>query len=214
MQDIAIYGAGGLGREIKILIDRINNTTPHWNFIGFFDDGIPKGTNIHDYGIVLGGIQELNQWSKDLSVALCFGNSKTLKKVKEKINNNNISFPNLIDPSFYMGDPKSLKLGEGNIIQGCFVGSVNISIGDFNLFNGDIWIGHDVHIGNYNIVMPGARISGEVIMGNNNLIGADSFIKQQIKIGNNITLSPLSALLTKPKDGNTYIGNPAKIFKF
>ena len=75
-------------------------------------------------------------------------------------------------------------------------------------------IGHDVILGNYNSIMPGVRISGEVKIGNLNLLGADSFIKQQIIIGDSVTLSPLSALLTKPKNGGTYIGNPAKIFKY
>lgn len=44
MKDIAIYGAGGFGREVACLIERINKAreTPIWNFIGFFDDGIPS----------------------------------------------------------------------------------------------------------------------------------------------------------------------------
>lgn len=75
-------------------------------------------------------------------------------------------------------------------------------------------MGHDVSMGDFNVLMPGARISGEVSIGDYNLIGADSFVKQQIRIGRHVTLSPLSALLTKPKDGNVYIGNFAKLFKF
>jgi UDP-3-O-[3-hydroxymyristoyl] glucosamine N-acyltransferase len=62
--------------------------------------------------------------------------------------------------------------------------------------------------------MPGTRISGEVTIGNSNLFGAMSFVKQLLTIPDNITLSPLSALLTKPKAGNLYIGNPAKKFKY
>ena len=38
--------------------------------------------------------------------------------------------------------------------------------------------------------------------------------KQQIKIGNNIRLGAGSVLMTKPKNGNLYIGNPAKKFEF
>ena len=40
MKDIAIYGAGGLGREVACLIRMINESKeiPEWNFIGFFDD--------------------------------------------------------------------------------------------------------------------------------------------------------------------------------
>lgn len=45
MKDIAIYGAGGFGREIACLIMIINGSLeqPEWNLIGFFDDGRHKG---------------------------------------------------------------------------------------------------------------------------------------------------------------------------
>ena len=69
-------------------------------------------------------------------------------------------------------------------------------------------------MGDCNVFMPNSKVSGSVNIGNENLIGACSFILQGLKIGNNVTLSPGSILLTKPKDGNTYIGNPAKIFRF
>ena len=39
MTDIAIYGAGGFGKEVACLIERLNARRSTWNFIGFFDDG-------------------------------------------------------------------------------------------------------------------------------------------------------------------------------
>ena len=44
MRDIAIYGAGGLGREIACVLKKINMVTPTWNLLGFFDDGLEVGT--------------------------------------------------------------------------------------------------------------------------------------------------------------------------
>lgn len=214
MKDIAIYGAGGFGREVACMINEINAIEPTWNLIGFFDDGKQKGATVSHFGKIIGGIQELNQWEMPINITLCFGNPNTVYAVKNKITNNNINFPNLISPDFYIADERTFKIGEGNIIKGHCGVTTEVQIGKFNLLNGDVSIGHDVIIGDYNTIMPGARISGEVSIGDMNLIGADSFIKQQINIGNNVTLSPLSALLTKPKNGNTYIGNPAKIFKF
>ena len=61
--------------------------------------------------------------------------------------------------------------------------------------------------------MAGCGIGGGVTLDDCNLLGTMSFVMQDLKIVSEITLSPLSALLTKPKDGNTYIGNPAKVFK-
>lgn len=215
MKDIAIYGAGGFGQEVACMIYKINRAEGlTWNLLGFFDDGKEIGYKVSHFGRVLGGINEVNKWEKPLNIVLCLGNPKTLFDVKNKIINQNILFPNLIDPSFRIGDKLTFSIGQGNIIKSNCIVTCNIFIGNFNILNGFITIGHDVKIGNFNQLMPGVKVSGEVIIGNYNLFGAMSFIKQQLKIGDHITLSPLSALLTKPKDGGTYIGNPAKLFKF
>ena len=58
MKDIAIYGAGGFGREMACAIQRLNSQETVWNFLGFFDDGIDKGAH-NQYGEILGGIEEL-----------------------------------------------------------------------------------------------------------------------------------------------------------
>ena len=42
MKDIAIFGVGGFGREVLALIKNINEVTPTWNIVGFFDDGYEK----------------------------------------------------------------------------------------------------------------------------------------------------------------------------
>lgn len=215
MNKIAIYGAGGFGKEVACMLEKINLAEGRkWDLIGFFDDGKKAGEPVSHFGRVLGGIEELNKWPKKICVALCFGNPQTVKAIREKINNASVVFPNLIDPSFAIADPLTFSIGEGNIIKGRCSVTTDVKIGNFNLLNGDNSLGHNVAIGDYNTIMPGARISGEVSIGTLNLIGAGSFIRQQIKVGTGATLSPLSALLTKPKDYALYIGNPAKRMKF
>lgn len=214
MKKIAIFGAGGFGREIACLVNIINQKNSTWELVGFFDDGVEKGTKISHHGYVLGGMEELNAWNTPLDVGIAIGSPKSLKNVRERIVNPQVSFPNIIHPDFVMNDPDTFHIGEGNIIQGCCSASCEVTIGNFNMFNGSISLGHDDKIGNYNILMPSLRISGEVTIGNGNLIGVGSIILQQIKIGNDVRLGAGAVLMTKPKDGNTYLGNPAKIFKY
>lgn len=215
MKDIAIYGAGGFGREVACMLRNINEIEePLWDIIGFFDDGKERGSEVGHFGKILGGIEELNNWPYPLNVALCFGKPQTVKNVREKITNINITFPNLIAPDFAIADKESFFIGEGNIIKERCGVTTGVCIGNFNLFNGAVSIGHDVIIGDFNTIMPGVRISGEVNIGDENLLGADCFIQQQLKIGDKVSLFPLSSLLTKPKNGCSYIGNPAKIFNF
>lgn len=214
MKDIAIFGAGGYGKEIACLINQINETEPKWRLIGFFDDGKEKGLQISHYGKVLGGIDEINDYPSDLALAIAIGNPSSIRSVRERITNESVYFPNLIAPTFGISDPKTFSIGEGNIIgNGCAV-SCDVTIGSFNIFNADIVMGHDAKVGNYNVIMPDIRISGEVTIGDENLLGVGSIILQQIKVGNKVNLGAGAVLMTKPKDGGTYLGNPAKIFKF
>lgn len=214
MKDIAIFGAGGFGREVASLINWINSTKPTWNIIGFFDDRLERGKQISHFGKVLGGIAELNAWDTPLDLVIAIGNPKSLHGVIERITNSSISYPNVIAPNFGVSDKATFSIGQGNIIgSGCAV-SVDVKIGNFNIFNADIIMGHDAQIGNYNVLMPDIRVSGEVSIGEGNLIGVGSIILQQIKVGKNVHLGAGAVLMTKPKDGGTYIGNPAKLFKY
>lgn len=211
MKDIAIFGAGGFGREIACLINKINEEKPTWNFIGFFDDNTDlKGRMISHFGVCLGGINELNGYNKELALTIPIGNPETVKKIYSKIDNVNIYYPNLIRPDFRIADVDSFNIGKGNIIQSCCSVSCDVSIGDFNVFNGSVVLGHDVKIGSFNSFMPAVRVSGEVIIGEENFFGVASIVLQQIKIGNNVRLGAGSVLMTRPKDGTLYMGNPAK----
>lgn len=215
MKDIAIFGAGGFGKEIACLIDRINkeHSEPKWKLIGFFDDGKSKGTPISHYGYVLGGLEDLNRWSNQLNVAIAIGNPDTIQTIAQSIDNKNISFPNLIDPNFRIVDPDTFSIGCGNIIQGGCFASCDISIGNYNVLNGSVVLGHGVTIGNFNVLMPAVRISGEVKIDNLNMLGINSVVLQQLHLGYHVTLAAGSVLMTKPKDETLYIGVPAKRMK-
>lgn len=215
MKDIAIYGAGGFGKEVACLINSINEKDPTWNLVGFFDDNLDlKGKMISHYGICLGNIIDLNLYDKELAITIPIGNSEVVKSIYSKISNNKIYFPNLIRPGLLIADDKTFEIGKGNIIQGGCSVSCDVKIGDFNNLNGSIAFGHDVHIGSFNTFMPGVRVSGGVTIGDENFFGVGSIILQLLKIGNKVRLGAGSVLMSKPKDGQLYIGNPATKFRF
>ena len=215
MKKIAIYGAGGLGREVAGGILRINHGNEgNWELVGYFDDNLEVGTKVSHYGSVLGGMDELNEVDEPMALAIAVGAPAVRKQIKERITNPNIYFPNLIAPSFKVLDPETFTIGQGNIIQDSCSATCDVTIGDFNVFNGANVMGHDVVIGDFNVMMPSVHLSGAVEVGDCNLLGVDSVVLQRVKIGNNVTLGAGSVLVTKPKDNSTYIGVPAKKFEF
>ena len=213
MKDIAIYGAGGFGREVACLIQMINKEKNKWNFIGFFDDGISIDSE-NEYGKVIGGIDELNCYEGDLSIVFAIGLPKTVNSILSKIKKDDLSYPNLIATNVVYLDESSLSIGKGNIIcSGCLI-SCNVKIGDFNILNSNVGIGHDTIIGDINALMPSVKISGGVEIGNMNFFGVSSVVLQLLKIKNHVTLGANSVLIRKPKENNTYVGNPARLIKY
>lgn len=205
---IAIYGAGGFGRETACLIRLINEARPQWHLVGFFDDATPQGTAT-PYGPVLGALDALNAWPTPLSLVIAIGTPTVVQTLTQRIHNPNISFPNLIAPNAVLSDPATLSMGRGNIVGGFCAITCNVAIGDFNALNGYVTVGHDCRIGSFNSVMPATNISGEVEIGDCNFLGVRSVVLQGKKIGNHVRVGAGSVVMRACKDGNLYIGNPA-----
>ncbi|RTY74262.1 NeuD/PglB/VioB family sugar acetyltransferase [Flavobacterium sp. LS1R10] len=207
MKKIAIYGAGGFGREIKVLIHQINIVSNKYDLIGFFDDDKNKG-DIIDGVVVLGGISELNIHS-GISVVMAIGNPDVKKMLVEKIFNEKILFPNVFHPSVDLTN-LSNKFGKGIVIcSGTFV-SLNVSIGDFVSINVNCTLGHDSSIGNYASLMPAVNISGNVHIGNEVFMGVGAVTNNDILIHDNVTIGAGSVVLKSINYPCVAMGNPAR----
>lgn len=211
MTDIAIYGAGGFGKEVASILGKINEQTPTWNLLGFYDDGISPGTSISVYGKVLGGIEALNEVQQPLSIVFAIGRPQTLQLIVGKVVNPLIDFPNIIHPDAYFADLRTCNMGRGNVIVRACSFSCDVEIGDFNQFNSISALAHDVRVGSFNVFMPLTRISGEVSIGDFNLFGINSIVLQTIEVGSNKRFGPNSVLMTKPRKEGLYMGIPAKL---
>ncbi|MEO6683092.1 MAG: transferase [Ginsengibacter sp.] len=158
MEKIAIFGAGGFGREVKMLIDQINMQKPIFEFIGYFDDGIQKGVSINNHP-VLGGLLEAQNWSDGkLNLVVAVAEPKTKKKIVDSIENEHIAFPSLIHPGVLIGADE-VNIGFGCIICAGTIITVNIDIGNYVILNLSCTVGHDTKIGDYCSFMPSVNIS-------------------------------------------------------
>ncbi len=213
MQPIAIYGAGGFGRETACLLREINDVAPTWDFIGFFDDTVPAGTR-RGRSTVLGNMDALNAHRGELAVVFAIASPHEIESLVGKITNPNIAFPNIVAPTARILDPEAFSLGRGNLISHHSSISCDVALGNFNLFNTQIYIGHDTRIGDFNMFNPCVRISGNVSIGNRNFFGVASVVLQGVPVGNDVTLGANSVLFRPAQNHATYFGNPALKFEF
>lgn len=200
MQPIAIYGTGGVAREVAATLKLF----PDWELIGFFDDFAPKGPNI------LGGLAELNEWPIELNIVLAFSNPQGKKRLRSQLTNPLLHFPNIIHPSAVLLDKETLTLGQGNIIHPQCMLSCNVSLGDFNFLNYAVTVGHDVKMGHFNALMPMVNISGNVTVGNETFWGLKSAIAQQLRAGDRCKVGAGAILLDNAENDSFYVSIPAR----
>lgn len=210
---IAVFGAGGFGREVQMLIEQINMFEKTWTFIGYFDDAVPKDLFVNGFP-VLGGIRELNEWEETISLVFAIGNPLTKRSVVEKVLNNKITYPVLIHPNVLIGNRRFNKIGDGCIITAGNILTVNVAIGKHVILNLACTVGHDSIIGDYSSFMPSVNISGEVKIGECVYVGTGAKVINLLEIGDN-TIVGAGAIVAKSLPSNcTAVGIPAKPVKF
>ncbi len=213
MKKIVIIGAGGFGREVKMLIDQINYNKKKYDFIGFYDDNIEKGSMINGFK-VLGSIDELLQVDYNLEVVISIADPKIKMKIHETLNENSfLSFPTLIHPNVLIGNDEVL-IGNGCIVCASNIITVNISIGNFVILNLGCTVGHDTNIGDYCSFMPNVNISGEVIIENLVYVGTGAKIINLLTIGNSTIVGAGAVVSKSLPEKCTAVGIPAKPIKY
>jgi sugar O-acyltransferase (sialic acid O-acetyltransferase NeuD family) len=207
MNEIVIFGAGGLGREVLELIKVVNNKKPSWNLVGFYDDTLIVGTVVNGV-VVLGGIEDLIK-SRVKNVVVAIGDPVGRASVFNKLSSEKL-FPSLIHPSVTHSET-NVSIGPGCIIAANVFLSVNISIGKGTLLNVGCSIGHDVEIGNFCTINPGARVSGTVKLGNLVFIGVGAVLNNNITIVDEVKIGAGAVVLKSVDKKSTLFGNPARI---
>jgi sugar O-acyltransferase (sialic acid O-acetyltransferase NeuD family) len=204
---LVIFGAGGLGRELKAWIEK----SDQYQLIGFFDDNIPADTIIEGLR-VLGGIEALGKYNtSELNVVIAIGNTESragligaIKKIP------NLLFPVFIHPKAIIDDTNTVHLGKGTVITaGCAL-TTNIIIGEHTLINLNSTIGHDCVIGEGCCIMPGVNLSGNVTVGKHVLIGTGACVLNNVSIGDHTKVGA-GAVVTRSLPADcTAVGVPAK----
>jgi sugar O-acyltransferase (sialic acid O-acetyltransferase NeuD family) len=208
LEKIAIFGAGGLGREVKMLIDQINAAAPIWDFTGFYDDGKSKGTDVNGY-TVLGGADELAN-ADPVNIVFALGSPSVKRDLVARVSvNKSLIYPVLIHPNVFIGK-NHVNIGEGTIITGGNIITVNIDIGKHVILNLSCTVGHDSRIGNFCSFMPGCNISGEVDIAECVYMGTGAKIINQVSIGEGVVVGAGAVVTRSLPAGCTAVGVPAK----
>lgn len=210
MKDLVIIGAGGFGRELSDIVERINLIEPTWNLLGFIDDGIPAGQIVDSYPII-GTVDYLNSVDKELYAICALGVSKTRAKIISRISNPNIKYATIINPNALIY--RDSYVGEGSVICGGTIATVNVKVGKHVIVNINCTLGHDDVIEDYCVINPGVNVSGNVVLGEMSDLGTGSKVLQGTKVVSGTVVGASGVVLKDITEPGTYVGVPVKKVK-
>ena len=209
-QKIAIVGAGGLGREVLMLLHQINHHTSSWEIVGFYDDAAPAEEKICGFPY-LGTVDQLNRTQWPLHVAVAIGSCSAKAEVVARLFNPLLQFPVLVHPTVLLLEEQAHQIGEGSIIcQNCIL-TTNVTLGRHVLLNLACTIGHDAVLGDFCSLMPQVAVSGGVRMGNGVYGGTNSTLLQNLHVGAFTTIGAGAVVTQDLPSYCTAVGVPARI---
>ncbi|MBN1470745.1 MAG: acetyltransferase [Syntrophaceae bacterium] len=209
---LAVYGAGGFGREVAWLAQSVLVKNQKLEIVCFIDDD-PKicGMQLNDLKVM--SLSQAKKAYADLFVVSGIGVPKIREKTIKKAIAADFRFATLIHPNVEMS--KWIEIGEGAVICAGNILTTNISLGKHVQINLDCTIGHDVVMEDYATLAPGVHLSGYVHVGKRAYIGTGAVIINGIQgnpivIGDDAVVGAGACVTQSIPPGETWVGVPAR----
>ena len=208
MKDLIIVGAGGFGREVRWLVERINEVSPQWNLLGFLDSNYNVLSKNLDKVNVIGTIEDIDKFP-DAYVVCCVAHTDIRRKLVDKVSANR--FATLIDPSAIVSS--SAEIGEGSVICAGAVITVDIKIGRHNIIDINSTVGHDAVLEDFITLYPSVNVSGSTLIKSGVELGTGTQVIQGLTVGENTIVGAGTVVIRDLPADCTAVGVPAKVIK-
>lgn len=208
MKNLIIIGAGGVAKEVSLIVQQINYLEPTWNLIGFIDDNIKMfGEIINGYSVI-GGLETLNSYEGNCHVIVAVADYKIKKSIVERLKNK-FDFATIIHPRVWIHE--YMTVGEGSIIYEGAIITSNVKIGKHVLISPKCGIGHDSIIKDYVSLLWNVNISGTDVIEEGVLIGSGATVIQNKVVGQGSKIGAGSVVINDITRNSTVVGVPGKV---
>ena len=190
----AIIGYGAVAREVVAMIDLRDP-------VFFVDDQYwTDGIN---------GLYPLSGFDPCLyEVVVAIGDSKARSDIVSRLPESTKFFTVVHKSAQILGN--NVEIGEGSIICGGVIISVDTKIGKHAHINFGSNIAHDCLIGDFFTSAPGVNVSGNNTFGDRVYIGTGSSTRQKISICDDVIVGMQSGVVKSIHQSGTYVGCPTR----
>lgn len=203
---LALYGAGGLGREALELARQCAGAGGDFVFL---DDTREAG---ECSGIPRLPLRELGAASaRGVDFVVCVGEPALRKALFEKALAAGLRPATLVHPTVWV--PASSSIGRGCIVDpGCHIGP-DVRIGDNTAVLFESNVPHDCEVGDHCVLSANAILSGHCKVGEGAYVAAGAVVKEDVSIGSWSIVGMGSAVFRDVPDDVIALGNPARVVK-
>jgi sugar O-acyltransferase (sialic acid O-acetyltransferase NeuD family) len=211
-KSIVIAGAGGVARELRWLIEEINQEAQWLDPLGFVVSDLESLRDTDSRDLVRGDFDWLDQHRAEIDcVAVGIGSPAARQRVATAIREllPDADFPALVHPSARF-DRSSSTIGEGVAIGAGTLGTVNLELGPFALVGVGVTLGHEARIGAWSALNPRSTVSGGVRLGERVLIGSQALVLQYLSVGDDAVVGAGAVVTKNVPPATTVAGVPAR----
>ncbi|CZY72387.1 TPA: acetyltransferase [Enterobacter ludwigii] len=203
---LAIYGAGGLGREVLELAQEINATESRWDALCLIDDN-PQFDQLNSYPVVT-----LHALIPDeCEIVIAVGEPSLRRALGQRAFEGGFRLATLVHPSARLSP--SCTLGEGCVISyGAFISCDTVISRNVHL-QPNASLGHDCYIGQDSIISSYANLAGKCRIGERVFIGMNAVIRETTAIGDDTVVSMGAAVFNDIAPTMIVMGNPARAIR-
>jgi sugar O-acyltransferase (sialic acid O-acetyltransferase NeuD family) len=208
--NLAIYGSGGLGREVLDCTRILNDASPRWERIIFVDDVNPNTTVSGITTLAFDDACEAN--SPDCcEFFIAIGEPSVRKTLAEKVAKRGYLLATIIHP-------RAAISTTAHIGTGVFAGALSCVSCDTHIeqnvyLQPHSFVGHDTVVRAHSVISPMASLAGHCRVGEASYVGMGATVKERVVIGSHVIVGMGSAVFRDVPDDVIVFGSPARIAK-
>ena len=206
-QRVLIYGAGGHGKVVLDILERI----AEYEIVGWVDDAPTRsGSRFCGYPI-LGSLEVLLERGVQEQVVVAIGDNKTREDLVRRLESEGWEFATAIHPSASIA--RDVTLDSGTVVMANVAVNSGTVVGRHVILNTGATVDHDCAIGDFAQISPGVHLGGSVTVGSQANVGIGASVIPGIAIGTGSVIGAGAAVVCDIPSYVIATGVPARVIK-